>query len=95
MDDFTPQLLPPNPPCLVSKAAPRRKPQCITPLSQMMKRHKDPAPNAAAAIRSLCSTDNPFRCKLSLEEPPPLAPTATATTGLRQHPNLDADAEFA
>ncbi|XP_062213925.1 uncharacterized protein LOC133914968 [Phragmites australis] len=43
----------------------------------MAKKHKDPAPAAAAAsdaIRSLFSADNPFRRKPSTEEPPAPAP---------------------
>ncbi|XP_062213063.1 uncharacterized protein LOC133913812 [Phragmites australis] len=59
-------------------------------MEPMAKKHKDPAPAAAAAsdaIRSLFSAENPFRRKPSTEEPP-----ANAATPLRKHPNPDAGA---
>lgn len=54
----------------------------------MAKKHKDPGAageaSPAAAIRSLFSSDNPFRRKSSAEEPP--------ATPLRKHPKPEAEA---
>ncbi|XP_006650921.1 RNA-binding protein 34 [Oryza brachyantha] len=44
----------------------------------MAKKHKEPASDGAAAIRSLFSADNPFRRKPSDDEPAPPVPTVTA-----------------
>uniref|UniRef100_A0A0E0KLP7 RRM domain-containing protein n=1 Tax=Oryza punctata TaxID=4537 RepID=A0A0E0KLP7_ORYPU len=68
------KVSPPNPTAAANLLASHRSP------ARMAKKHKEPASDDAAAIRSLFSADNPFRRKPSDDQPapPPLTVTAAA-----------------